>query len=92
LSQIHDDADKEEYDAMREDPVALDKAAKFAYTSSIVLTVVLLLVWPIPMYFSRYVFSPAFFTGWVVLGITWTLISAGKSKSNHSNCDFLPDS
>ncbi|KAI9362995.1 urea active transporter [Zopfochytrium polystomum] len=62
--------------AEEEDPDKLDKAAKFAYTSSIVLSVVLILVWPIPMYLSNYVFSKPFFTGWVAFGLAWSLVAA----------------
>jgi len=47
------------------------RARKIARVLSVVLTLCLLLLWPIPMYGSGYVFSKKFFTGWVVIGITW---------------------
>ncbi|KAJ1549705.1 hypothetical protein HK405_002620, partial [Cladochytrium tenue] len=59
-----------------EDPDKLAKAATFAYGSSIVLTVVLIIIWPIPMFAANYVFSKGFFIGWVVFGLIWSLIAA----------------
>ncbi|KAI8081683.1 Sodium:solute symporter family-domain-containing protein [Halteromyces radiatus] len=53
----------------------LNKSARFAKMSSVILAVCLFLVWPLPMFFSRYVFSKEFFTGWVVVGIIWTFFS-----------------
>lgn len=38
-------------------------------------TIALLILWPLPIYGSRYVFSQSFFTGWVVVAIIWIFIS-----------------
>lgn len=35
----------------------------------------LLVLWPMPMYGSGYIFSKKFFTGWVVVGIIWIFCS-----------------
>lgn len=35
-----------------------------------------LVLWPMPMYGSGYVFSKKFFTGWVVVGIIWIFFSS----------------
>jgi len=51
--------------------VKLLRASKIAKTMTVVLTVALLLLWPMPMYGSGYIFSKKFFTGWVVVGIIW---------------------
>ncbi|KAG0315062.1 hypothetical protein BGZ99_007692 [Dissophora globulifera] len=59
-----------------EEDAKLAKAARFARWSSGILTVVLILVWPLPMFFSNYVFSRGFYTGWVVLSIVWAICSA----------------
>jgi hypothetical protein len=34
-----------------------------------------LVLWPMPMYGSSYIFSKKFFTGWVVVGILWMFCS-----------------
>jgi len=41
------------------------------------LSLAMLLLWPIPMYGSKYVFSKGFFTGWVSVGMAWLFFSAG---------------
>lgn len=47
------------------------RASKIAKTTTVVLTLALLVLWPMPMYGSNYIFSEKFFTGWVVVGIIW---------------------
>jgi SSS family transporter len=42
------------------------RAAKIARWLTVFLTVALLLLWPMPMYGSGYIFSKDFFTGWIV--------------------------
>ncbi|KAL3463359.1 Sodium:solute symporter family-domain-containing protein [Aspergillus heterothallicus] len=49
----------------------LNKAAFLSRTLTIGMVICFLLLWPIPMYGSSYVFSKKFFTGWVVVGIIW---------------------
>ncbi|CAM0141407.1 unnamed protein product [Umbelopsis sp. WA50703] len=51
------------------------KASRFAKISSVVLTLVLVILWPLPMFGSQYVFSREFFTGWVVVSIIWVFCS-----------------
>lgn len=58
-----------------EEDAKLAKASRFARWSSGVLTVILILLWPLPMFFSNYVFSKGFYTGWVVLSIVWAICS-----------------
>jgi len=58
-----------------EEDAKLAKASRFARWSSGVLTVVLILLWPLPMFFSNYVFTKGFYTGWVVLSIVWAICS-----------------
>jgi len=38
-------------------------------------TIFLLVLWPMPMYGSGYIFSKPFFTGWVTVGIIWIFCS-----------------
>ena len=49
----------------------LNKVAKFARGLTVFMTVALLILWPLPMYGSAYIFSKKFFTG--KLRSTWLL-------------------
>lgn len=49
----------------------LNKAARLSRGLTVGMVICFLLLWPIPMYGSRYVFSREFFTGWVVVGVIW---------------------
>lgn len=46
----------------------LQRAAKIARTLTVCMTLALLVLWPMPMYGSGYIFSKKFFTGWVSVG------------------------
>jgi hypothetical protein len=46
-------------------------ASKNAKASSLILTFTLLILWPLPLFFSDYIFSLVFFRGWVVFAIMW---------------------
>ncbi|KAL9600802.1 MAG: hypothetical protein Q9219_002940 [cf. Caloplaca sp. 3 TL-2023] len=53
----------------------LKRASLIAKTMTAVMTLALLVLWPMPMYGSGYVFSKKFFTGWVSVGIIWLFCS-----------------
>ena len=53
----------------------LDRASFIAKSLAAFLTIALLVLWPMPMYGSSYIFSLDFFTGWVVVGIIWIFFS-----------------
>lgn len=55
----------------QEEQRKLLRASKIAKTMTVVLTLSLLILWPMPMYGAGYIFSLKFFTGWVVVGIMW---------------------
>ena len=55
----------------------LARASVIAKALTGIMTIALLVLWPMPMYGSGYVFSKPFFTGWVVVGILWLFCSAG---------------
>jgi urea-proton symporter len=63
----------------REDLLAearnLDRASFIAKSLAAFLTIALLVLWPMPMYGTGYIFSLKFFTGWVVVGIMWIFFS-----------------
>lgn len=54
----------------------LARSLKWAYFLCIFFAFAFLLVWPMPMYGSHYIFSKKFFTGWVVVQIIWLFIRA----------------
>ena len=60
----------------KEDQQKLQRAAKIARSLTVFLTISLLVLWPMPMYGSGYIFSKSFFTGWVSVGILWLFCSA----------------
>ena len=55
----------------------LARSSLIAKSLTGIMTLALLVLWPMPMYGSGYVFSKPFFTGWVVVGILWLFGSAG---------------
>lgn len=63
--------------APEQDMVKLNKASRLAKWLTVVMAVSFLVLWPMPMYGSGYVFSKPFFTGWVTVGIIWIFGSSG---------------
>lgn len=55
---------------------SLARAAKIARTITVIMTLILLIIWPFPMFASKYVFSKTFFAGWVGVGIAWLFFSS----------------
>lgn len=53
----------------------LKKSAIIARSTTVAMTLALLVLWPMPLFGSRYVFSRPFFTGWVTVGILWLFCS-----------------
>ena len=53
----------------------LGRSANIAGILTIVLTLATIVVWPMPMYGTGYVFSKNFFTGWVVVVFIWLFCS-----------------
>ncbi|CCE72652.1 Piso0_000242 [Millerozyma farinosa CBS 7064] len=54
-----------------EETKILHKSFKFAVAICVTLTLCLVILWPMPMYGTSYVFSKRFFTGWIVVLIIW---------------------
>jgi SSS family transporter len=58
------------------DQAYLSKIARFGYRYAIIISLILVVAWPLPLYFSGYIFSyPAYLT-WVILSLTWTSVAA----------------
>lgn len=62
--------------APEQDMEKLNKASRLAKWLTVFMAISFLVLWPMPMYGSAYVFSKPFFTGWVVVGIIWIFGSA----------------
>ncbi|CAG8060522.1 unnamed protein product [Penicillium olsonii] len=62
-------------DEDEEETRQLNRSALYARTLTIFMAFSFLILWPIPMYGSSYVFSQKFFTGWVVVGILWLFVT-----------------
>ncbi|KAH9911332.1 urea transporter [Epithele typhae] len=58
------------------DPVALRKSFRFAAWSSVVLTLVMLIIIPLPLFFAQTVYGVRGLTAWVVIGMIWAFCSA----------------
>lgn len=58
---------------MQAEQANLLRASKIAKITTVVLTIVLLVLWPMPLYGTGYIFNKAFFSGWVIVGIIWLI-------------------
>jgi hypothetical protein len=63
----------------QDDPATLRRAFKLACISAFLLTFILDFLLPMPMFFSHYIFSKGFFTGWVVVSFIWVFASSAIS-------------
>eukprot|EP00929_Paragymnodinium_shiwhaense_P031739 TRINITY_DN17714_c1_g1_i1.p2 TRINITY_DN17714_c1_g1~~TRINITY_DN17714_c1_g1_i1.p2 ORF type:complete len:257 (+),score=81.03 TRINITY_DN17714_c1_g1_i1:77-772(+) len=52
----------------------LQKQVTIAIVASVVLTIVLLVLWPLPMHFATGVFGKGGFTVWVTLEMAWAIV------------------
>ena len=56
--------------------IQLKRNARFTYRHAIALSLVLVVVWPLPLYFLGYVFSLYIYSLWVGLAFAWASIAA----------------
>lgn len=54
----------------------LRRASLIAKSLTVFMTLALLILWPMPLYGTGYIFSKKFFTGWVSVGILWLFCSS----------------
>ncbi|KAK4702934.1 urea-proton symporter, partial [Phenoliferia sp. Uapishka_3] len=59
------------------DPLELEKAFKLAVWTSVGLFVVLILLIPLPLFFTSYIFPSAGFTAWIAIAFIWVFYGAG---------------
>ncbi|KAL2022933.1 hypothetical protein VTK56DRAFT_4148 [Thermocarpiscus australiensis] len=53
----------------------LERAGKISKSTTVIMTLAILILWPMPLYGTGYIFSKPFFTGWVSVGIIWIFFS-----------------
>lgn len=61
--------------ALIEGPKSLQKTFVLAVVVSAVLSTIMDIVIPIPMFLSHYVFSKSFFTAWIVISFIWVFLA-----------------
>ena len=67
---------KAEIAARAQDEETLEKAYKFSLKGGGILTLICVVFWPLPLYFSGYVFDLGFYTFWVWIAIVWVSVAA----------------
>jgi len=67
---------KSEIAQAAQDEETLKKAYKFSLKGGGILTIICVVVWPLPLYFSGYVFDIGFYGFWVGIAIVWVSIAA----------------
>lgn len=65
-----------EEEAKELDPAALKKSFRLAAWSSVALTLILLIIVPLPLFFAQTIYGVRGLTAWVVIGMIWSFCSA----------------
>lgn len=64
---------------LEDHPSSLQGTYKLALIASFLMTFIMDFLIPMPMFFSHYVFSKGFFTGWIIISFIWVFCSAAVS-------------
>jgi len=67
---------KAEIAAREQDEETLKKAYKFSLKGGGILTLICVVFWPLPLYFSGYVFDLGFYSMWVGIAIVWVSVAS----------------
>jgi len=70
------DSLKAEIAQRQQDEETLKKAYKFSLKGGGILTIICVVLWPLPLYFSGYVFDLGFYSMWVGIAIVWVSVAA----------------
>ena len=57
------------------DEVTLQKAFKFSLKGGGLMTLILIIAWPLPLFFADYVFDIGFYSLWVGISIAWVSVA-----------------
>ncbi len=71
------DMTEAQMDAAEQDEVTLKKAFKFSVRGGGIMTLILIILWPLPLFFADYVFDLGFYSLWVGISIVWVSTAAG---------------
>ncbi|KAH7907163.1 Sodium:solute symporter family-domain-containing protein [Hygrophoropsis aurantiaca] len=63
-------------DDLPEDYAVLEKSFKVACYTAIIMSFIIVILIPIPMFLSHYIFSLQFFRAWVVISVVWLFVAA----------------
>jgi urea-proton symporter len=58
------------------DQASLANMARFGYRYAIVISLILVVAWPLPLYLSGYIFSYSAYLMWVIAALIWTSVAA----------------
>ena len=67
---------KAEIAKAEQDEATLKKAYQFSLKGGGILTIICVVIWPLPLYFSGYVFDIGFYGLWVGIAMVWVSIAA----------------
>ena len=67
---------KAEIAQRQQDEETLKRAYKFSLKGGGILTLICVVAWPLPLYFSGYVFDLAFYSMWVGIAIVWVSVAS----------------
>ncbi len=65
------DISRAEMRALDADEETLKKAFRFSLKGGGIMTLVLIIAWPMPLFFAGYVFDVGFYSLWVGIAVTW---------------------
>ena len=67
---------KAEIAKREQDEATLKKAFQFSLKGGGILTIICVVLWPMPLYFSGYVFDLGFYSFWVSIAIVWVSVAS----------------
>ena len=67
---------KAEIAKREQDEATLKKAFQFSVKGGGILTLICVVLWPMPLYFSGYVFDLGFYSFWVSNAIVWVSVAS----------------
>ena len=67
---------KAEIEKREQDEATLKKAFQFSVKGGGILTLICVVLWPMPLYFSGYVFDLGFYSFWVSIAIVWVSVAS----------------